>query len=274
MHYKIGTDPEVFLLSKNTGKFVSASVYANTKGTKEFPERLSGGGAVQIDGMALEFNTDPVDTKEDFVNAVSDVMNKLKSMHHGFKLRAVPTCYFEDDVWSSTPVESLELGCNPDFDAWDGGCVNPPPEDTMEFRTGAGHIHVGWLDGDKRFSSEDMACFDVEHMSTCVERVKQLDCSLGQFCAAEDEDTDRYQLYGAPGAFRPKVYGLEYRSPSNWWLNSREYMGKVFDLTMKAMKDFDEGILYESILPHNPVDVMLKHDKERAKENLAYVGTY
>jgi hypothetical protein len=57
MEFKIGADPEFFLRDKATGKFVSA--HGLIPGTKRQPMKVDK-GAVQVDGMALEFNIDPV----------------------------------------------------------------------------------------------------------------------------------------------------------------------------------------------------------------------
>ena len=50
----VGCDPEVFVAKG--GKFISA--HGMIPGTKKAPHKVER-GAVQVDGMALEFNIDP-----------------------------------------------------------------------------------------------------------------------------------------------------------------------------------------------------------------------
>ena len=50
----VGCDPEVFV--KQNGVFKSA--FGLIKGDKKNPQKIRN-GAVQVDGMALEFNIDP-----------------------------------------------------------------------------------------------------------------------------------------------------------------------------------------------------------------------
>lgn len=54
--FTIGCDPEIFV--KKNGRPVSA--FGLVQGTKESPQKTKF-GAVQVDGMALEINTNPVD---------------------------------------------------------------------------------------------------------------------------------------------------------------------------------------------------------------------
>jgi hypothetical protein len=53
--FMIGCDPEIFV--KKGGKLIAAT--GLVPGDKKKPFRVMG-GAVQVDGLALEFNTDPV----------------------------------------------------------------------------------------------------------------------------------------------------------------------------------------------------------------------
>jgi len=56
MKILVGCDPELFV--KKDGVLVSA--HGLVQGSKEHPFRVSK-GAVQVDGMALEFNIDPAE---------------------------------------------------------------------------------------------------------------------------------------------------------------------------------------------------------------------
>ena len=71
----VGADPELFL-AKN-GQFVSA--HNLLPGTKYEPFPVKS-GAIQVDGMAAEFNIDPVENEDSFLSSLETVLTQLKSM--------------------------------------------------------------------------------------------------------------------------------------------------------------------------------------------------
>lgn len=218
-----GCDPELFLRSKKTGEFVSA--HGVIPGSKKEPFKVKN-GAVQVDGMAVEFNIDPVKTGEEFAFSVKSVLAQLSEMvGPNLELVAKPTVHFSDEVFAAQPPEALELGCEPDYNAYTGE-QNTPPNSAAKFRTGAGHIHIGWC--------EDVVVDDPEHVQVCRIVVQQLDYYLGVVSHQWDDDKDRRQLYGAKGAYRVKPYGVEYRPLSNAWLNLPELYSKIPELVQRA----------------------------------------
>ncbi|MOA06442.1 hypothetical protein D3C78_1260750 [compost metagenome] len=160
-------------------------------------------------------------------------MATLKEMVPGYELNAVPVAEFSDEVMKAQPLEAIELGCDPDFNAWENGAPNPRPDGAVNFRTGAGHVHIGW--------GTDFDINDPDHLEACIMLTKQLDYYLGIGSLLYDKDTKRRTLYGAAGAFRPKSYGVEYRVLSNAWLQSEELMAWVFNTVQKAFSDLVEG---------------------------------
>lgn len=224
----IGCDPEVFA-TKN-GKFRSA--HGLVPGTKEEPYRVEN-GAVQVDGMALEYNIDPVDNVEDFVHFNQSVLAQLKAMLPKYELAVTPACKFNGNHFRRQPDEAKMLGCTPDFNAYTLK-ENPIPDNKTTLRTASGHIHVGFC--------EDADITSRDHMVRCATLVKQLDMYLGLPSVLFDPDTTRRKMYGLAGAFRPKPYGVEYRVLSNAWLLSEERMRFVFNQTITAVNDLIKGI--------------------------------
>lgn len=230
----VGADPEVFMFKD--GKPVSA--HKMIPGDKKNPYKVAH-GAVQVDGLALEFNIDPAKNELEFITNLTAVMATLKEMVPGYDLQAIPVAEFGQKYLDTQPMEALELGCEPDFDAWKDGAVNPRPNGAADFRTGAGHVHIGW--------TNDVDPHDPQHMEACVMASKQLDWALGLGSLMYDNSESsrkRRTLYGAPGCFRPKPYGVEYRTLSNAWLQSKELMGWVFRTTTRALQDLAEGKVY------------------------------
>ncbi len=220
---QVGADPELFLTKR--GKFVSA--VGLVPGTKANPHKVDK-GAVQLDGMAAEFNIDPAKSPEEFNANIQAVLDSLKSMVGTHRLSASPTAEFGRELIEAQPLEAQELGCEPDYNAYTG-LENPRPDGGADFRTGAGHIHVGW--------TSDADPFSEEHFKDCRMFAMQMDAYLGIPAMMFDKDVKRRSLYGDFGAFRPKPYGMEYRVLSNAWLKSPELITWVFNTTKLAFKD-------------------------------------
>lgn len=239
---RIGADPEFFL--KKDNKFVSA--FDVIPGTKQqpFPVRQ---GAVQVDGLAVEFNIHPAKNSNEFVGNINTVLARLREMvPPDFDFSLAATADFEEDHMKSQPYEATILGCDPDFNAYTMD-YNPPPDGNSLMRSAAGHIHLGWSSG------EDV--FDQVHFEKCANLTKQLDCILGVDSIIKDPDTRRRQLYGKAGAFRPKPYGVEYRVLSNFWLKSQKDMVSVFNTATIAFNDFERGLHYHDALSKAGFDV-------------------
>lgn len=256
MDFLIGADPELFV--KKNGKFVSG--YGLIKGDKQNPFPVAN-GAVQVDGMALEFNIDPANSKDMFVHNINSVMDQLKAMVPEYEVIAQPTAEFTEEYMKAQPKEALELGCDPDYNAWNGGEVNPKPDQDLPMRTGAGHIHIGWTEGENSH--------DAIHLGNCMEIVKQLDYFLGVPSLLLDKDEKRRRMYGNAGAFRPKSYGVEYRVLSNFWLKSPELISWVYDTTLKALNSLLDGKIMSDInMGWNPANYIINHSMKDSARGL------
>jgi hypothetical protein len=225
--FTFGCDPELFVVNPE-GVYVSAE--GLIPGTKSEPYKVDL-GAVQVDGMAAEFNIDPVDNYKDWEKNIVTVMKQLQGMlPPGYKLRNTASVQFDKTVWEKTPDDAKALGCQPDFDAWTGG-VNPPglrPESAPTLCCAGGHIHFGWT---------KEAELDETHLTNCRDLVKQLDWYLGGWSLTQDKDNVRRKLYGKAGACRYKDYGVEYRTLSNFWVGNSSYRRYVWDRMQTAIWD-------------------------------------
>lgn len=259
---KIGCDPEVFAKDE-TGNFVSA--HGLIPGTKEkpFPVEL---GAVQVDGMAFEFNTDPALTRESFVQNVTGVFGALEQMLPSNLSLApgIPVAHFTPDVFDSQPEAALELGCEPDYNAYTGK-VNPRPDGSKgRMRTAAGHIHIGWTEG-----VEDPTTG--VHFNDCCNLIMLLDGLVGLDSLSYDDDVERRELYGMAGAFRAKSYGVEYRVLSNAWLRSPDLMGRVYDSVVLATSIFQQGAILDWDLAQEVQSIINRSDTAAAERVLAQI---
>lgn len=251
MNILVGADPEFFV--KQNGVFVSA--HGLVSGTKQNPLKVNK-GAVQVDGHALEFNIDPAANAEDFYVNITTVLSALKDMCPKHEHVIEPVAHFTHDYLKSMPAEANELGCEPDFNGWTGE-INPKPDQDLPMRTAAGHIHIGFTD------VEDPNQFPHPLMMGDVAR--QLDFFLGLPSLMFDDDKLRREMYGKAGCFRPKKYGLEYRTLSNAWLKSESLIKWAFTNAKEGVEQFFAGNLlfnkYGDIQ-----DIINNSDKDKALE--------
>lgn len=227
MQILVGCDPEVFV--RKNGVFQSA--FGLIKGDKKNPQKVPK-GAVQVDGMALEFNIDPAASEDEFCINVTEVLAHMTRMVPGYDVVACPVADFDPAYLKAQPKEALELGCDPDYNAW-SGLANPRPDGDRPMRTAAGHVHIGW--------SAKENTEDGNHISRCQMAARQMDFFLGLPSLFYDNDTRRRGMYGKAGACRFKPYGVEYRTLSNAWLNRRELMALIYRNTQKGMERLLNG---------------------------------
>ena len=221
----IGCDPELFVTNaRGTPK----SAHGLVPGTKKEPYKVEC-GAIQVDGMALEFNIDPAKTEEEFVTHIQTVLRELRArVDKKFKFSIVPSVKFTPAHMKAQPDEAKELGCEPDFNAYTLK-ENPRPNSDTTLRTASGHIHIG-LEENGDINSE---AHRIKYATLC----KHLDLFLGIRSLEWDNDNKRRTLYGAPGALRFKPYGMEYRVLSNRWLDSEKTVRFVYRQTLACIED-------------------------------------
>jgi hypothetical protein len=259
-NFTFGADPEIFI--QKDGKPVSA--HGLIPGDKKNPHKVPF-GAVQVDGMALEFNINPAKGEAGFLRNLDSVMNHLMQMVPGYSLFDQPVAAFGLDYIEAQPQEAKDLGCEPDYNAWTKD-INPRPNVKTPFRTASGHIHIGWTD------NADLT--NDTHFEACCILAKCLDVTLGIPSLLWDEDNLRRELYGKAGSFRPKPYGMEYRVLSNRWLRTdKPHLRRfVFNNTVlavkKAFKDPEWG--ENKIMGVSPRDIIDNGDRDKARNFLGY----
>lgn len=218
-----GADPEIFL-SQN-GIIVGSE--------RAIPEEgLSAGTAGSYysigeevtlvrDGVQVELNLPPTKCREWLA---MEIQLALRALHRKlqkdqkFEISFLPLVEVSaEEIASLTPL-SRRLGCAPSFNYYHPNIsvgVNP---DTYLKRSAAGHLHFGLP----------------PHLIAERERLPPLcDIIIGNTLVLLDRDPaqiERRKVYGRAGEFRSPRHGLEYRTPSNFWLRSKELVGFVTGL--------------------------------------------
>lgn len=235
--FTLGADPEVFLEDQKGALFNAFTLIEDgkCKGIKGQPELTLYGG-LQVDGMAMEYNTiptpDPVRFSELITEGVVNIYERFKQPISNKSVKM-----FELDWLQEQHPLSVELGCDPDYNAWTNGGPNEPGDPSTNFRTAGGHVHIGWC--------QKKPIDDLEHTRDCIEAVKQMDYVLGMWSLLKDKyGSDRRKLYGKAGAYRPKPYGVEYRVLSNFWIFETSLAEEVGRRTIAGMKALEDGFWF------------------------------
>lgn len=227
-----GADPELILTDGK--RHVPA--WRVTKGTKESHVTLhpSTNVSVHADGVALEYNFPPANAKTFSTvakNALHEVAVLALSAKLEIKLGATADGFDAADLMH--PL-ALMTGCDPDFCAYSEyptipRNLMPPSPNGIKFF--GGHIHIG---------------YPVDLIPPhALARVMDALYYLQE--VAYDPQGPRREFYGQAGVFRPKAYGLEYRTPSNFWVASSSRIQSItqrmvafFDLLMRSPKRVNE----------------------------------
>lgn len=215
---RLGSDPEVFL-QDNTGNPVSVIGYINADkwDPMQIPD-MPVGYTLQEDNVALEYGIPPAASADEFVHHIQSVMTK--------SLDYLPELSFSKLSCIVFPEEQMKhpgahvFGCEPDFNAWTKE-MNPKPQPPHPLmRSAGGHVHV-------------------ETQVDPIQAVRAMDLFLSVPAVLMDNGEERKQLYGKAGAHRPKSYGVEYRSLSNFWVFDEKLIRWVWRNTERALQAGD-----------------------------------
>ena len=232
----IGADPEVFVVDTDQNL---VPAYGLIPGTKDAPEECPD-GATQVDGLALEFNITPARSEDEFVYKINSVFNTLKSkLPSGLSPLVLPYVSFPGAVYDKLPREATQLGCDPDYNVWDRPELARALPDAISESRGrgaAGHIHIGWTNGADIYSES--------HWAEVTAMLRQVDILWTYVYSPIEPASGRQNWYGQRGVFRPKHYGVEFRTPSNSWLSSEALTRLAYRIVNKAATDLIEGHEY------------------------------
>lgn len=227
--FTVGADPELFLRKGN--KIMSAIGLIG--GTKKNPKPMEGlpkGFAVQEDNVLVEFNIPPATNQRDFneniVTSVAYVSGLATKLDMSLSKKASASLT-KDQLMN--PLAHV-FGCDPDFNVWTLEANARPYSEDASLRSAGGHIHIGV----KGFKDSQKILLG-----------RWLDFLIGIPFAAADPDTKRLQLYGKPGAIRFKPYGIEYRTPSNYWLFKPTLRSDLFVKIKRAVSCAGQGAQYK-----------------------------
>jgi hypothetical protein len=210
----LGADPELFVNGTTLDhrgrpqRYEMIPAFGKFGGNKEKPLKMAGmdeGYMYLEDNAALEFNIPPQKTARDFVDSIATAKNWM--VEH--LLNPQQLSYSESNVLELTPKyqqdpRGKEVGCLADHDAYRDGAKRDPfnAETLGNYRYAGGHFHIAYNVG----------------VVPAYVAARFLDLYLCLPWLDYDRQGARRPVYGKAGLFRPKSYGVEYRTLSNFWL--------------------------------------------------------
>lgn len=222
----LGSDPE-FLLTDGSS-FVSA--------IDKLPRRKKGLEMFQ-DNVAAELNIPPRDDCEAFLYEIRKGICNLAKTIRPLKIAKASAAEYPPQELMN-PL-ALEIACEGEWCAYHQKEI-PQPKDKLKnnlLRCAGGHIHVGGreslIDRNNKFRM-----------------VRLMDLFVGIPLTILEGGSRRVELYGQAGSHRVPPYGVEYRTPSNYWLSSPKTARLVWKLCSFCCDALDSG-KYEEYWDHS-----------------------
>jgi hypothetical protein len=221
----LGFDPEYLVVEAgNTARPVP--VCGKVGGTKEEPIMMPDWGegfGYHEDNVAVELCAPP---SEDEYVAADYLMTGIAMLDEVLKDKKLARYKRPEAKFLNSQLRSeqaTQFGCEPDFDAYTGG-RSPRAVKEGQFgnmRFAGGHIHLG---GEFNCPQFVVALF--------------CDLAIGGFMRMNQRPISPYRMkwYGQPGIFRPKEYGVEYRTLDNSWTTNSSLRQNVLVRAMSVAR--------------------------------------
>lgn len=263
---KTGADIELFVQHKKTGEIISAENYI--QGTKNEPfifDPQNPYYSTSKDNVLAEFTIPPALTTEEWCATIQRSVDYINSVLPEDYCTVAFPAFSLDSKWLQTEQARI-FGCEPDFNAYTN-LVNIFPARLDENLRSAGfHVHFSYKDcvpfnpKDWEKGKEDYRA-DPERLQI----IKACDLFMGVPAIIMEPENKRKQLYGKAGAFRPKPYGVEYRTLSNYFLSSKELTAWVFNAAGAAIDWLNAGNIVDKALGEFVQLSINQSDKEAAE---------
>lgn len=235
----IGADPEIFL--EKHGKIIGAEKVFPQRTVRKMKSTFDNSeyevGEVTLDGVQLELHPKPVYCRghayENFRDCFITVEERLR-VDEDLKVSMKAVVEVDEKEMESLRPESKLLGCSPSENIYHDTVRLDPANTNTLIRSAGGHLHFS-ANGDYGFRTNQLR-FALKR--DAQETVKVLDIMLGNTCVLLDREplaAKRRQYYGRAGEYRLPVYGLEYRTLSNFWLQANWLQHLVYGIARAAI---------------------------------------
>ncbi len=271
----MGADPEFFFRNKANEVIGSEKVLP-----KDGLVANTGIGAAKftIDGVQAELNPAPSGCREILSSGIQGNFRVLSQHLAGkdIKVDFSRAVEISKENLMELSEGSRVFGCSPSLSIYE----NPPvisDVNPLEYRIRAagGHIHLG--KGQEKLADGSMPGVCRALTDDHVRTVHMLDLLVGNTCVLIDRDegnVERRKLYGRAGEFRLPKHGLEYRTPSNFWLTAYPLLSFVFGMarfTVALMASPEHDLYYKEFMSRvkakDIADAINNNDFDQAMDN-------
>ena len=221
----LGADPELF--AEVDGAVIGSEKFIPKDGLGK--EHDFAPAKLVRDGVQIELHPEARSRVQDVTTSLAGVFRLLNQ--HLAKTPQIKVCFspvveISRKELMSLSKKSRQLGCMPSKNIY--GIKRVQVDGTKYLkRSAAGHIHFG-LNNSIYQRQQGMVYKDERKRL-----VTPADILIGNTCVLIDRDeaqVERRKLYGRVGEYRLPKHGLEYRTPSNFWLRSIALTQLVFGL--------------------------------------------
>lgn len=229
--FSFGSDPEIFF-AKN-GSIIGAEKVIPENGLVKTHAYTN--HRVVLDGVQAELHPMVASVVSQHAMSIAHcfdaISTKLSKMtKDGIQVSFAQVVQVDAAELATLSDAARILGCMPSFNFYKARPIRVKADFPM--RSAAGHIHLG-------LSAPIYKTWDPNPMDYRKALVPLLDILVGNTGVMLDRDPlarERRKLYGHAGEFRLPDHGLEYRTPSNFWLKGGYgIMELIFGLASTAV---------------------------------------
>lgn len=250
--FTIGTDPE-FFIGDGYNVVPSCGLFNASKYDPDITVINGEEYAFSEDNVCVEVAIPPADSFQGFLDRIHwgcDLVRK-KVAERGLEVIEGNAFRFSEEDLATE--QAMMFGCDPDMNFYSLEVNDPPSLQTMieldivNMRCAGGHIHIGMEDIDSKIG---------------FLRVLEWYFHDSILNADDDPPLPRRKLYGMAGSARMTKYGVEYRTPGNFWVFDDIHIARVYDMVDFVLAKYNDKT--------NLIDLMekVRQDSKKTRDKI------
>lgn len=235
---ELGADPELFLATSEG--VIGAERVIDEKGLQVGDPKYNGPKAV-LDGVQLELHPQPSTCRQSLASSLASIFIALqtKLTAEGGKVKASfdPVVTVSKKEMDSLSDAAKTLGCTPSLNTHNPKATVRLAKKDERMRSAGGHLHFG-------LRGYDVLMKLLKDKKEVGKLTDLFDVLVGLPSVLIDRDPNqakRRRVYGRAGEYRLPPHGIEYRTPSNFWLRHYYLLSYIFGQGRQAINIWAES---------------------------------